>query len=228
MDKTSPQNRTPLRRPVRKISQQQEERKQRIGKMMGWMLIITALSVDLIEILLEWLGIGLVINVTTTPAFALLFWIWFQLLGVKYTANTKRFGVSALTVIIELIPGFDATLILSFMWTFGMAIIVGMVRMEDKGENPTILGGLAEVLTSSSIIDVVPDVVTRRFKKIGEKMEKPMRRFATAKNITSIATKQGRMGENQTSLKTNSTNNNVLNLKKKEPTQIKTPLKKAA
>jgi hypothetical protein len=108
-----------------------QEHRQRIKTWMAICLIVTALAIDLVEALLEWLGIGLVINLTTTPAVTLLFWLWFKMLDVPFIASPKKFFTLFVTSFGELIPALDA--LGGFLWTLGTIIIVIMVRAEDKG-----------------------------------------------------------------------------------------------
>lgn len=107
------------------------EHQHRIKLWVGAALVLTAFSADLLEMLLEWLGVGLVINVVTTPAYAFLFWLWFKMLDVPFIASPKKFFTLAATCLAEIIPALDA--LGGFFWTLGTLIIVVMVRMEDKG-----------------------------------------------------------------------------------------------
>jgi hypothetical protein len=132
-----PQNKTPLRRSVRPIPQQQEEKVERISKMMGFLFIVLAFCVDLFEMILEWLGIGLLglstlISICATMAF----WIWFKKHSVHFTGKPKnllRFGG---TSFLEMIPGLDA--IFGFVWTVGIFALVGST-MEEDGQSGIIV-----------------------------------------------------------------------------------------
>ena len=107
------------------------EKRQRIKLWMGAALVITALTIDLLEMLLEWLGIGLVMTFAFAPAGTFLFWLWFKLLDVPFIASPKKFFTLAATNLAEIIPALDA--LGGFFWTLGTLIIVIMVRLEDKG-----------------------------------------------------------------------------------------------
>lgn len=119
----------------------QEEPRYRISKIMGAMIVITAFSIDAFEMLLEWLGIGILglsslISVCATTGFG----IWFAILGVGFM-SPKKFFTSFATVIAEVIPGLDA--LGGFFWTLGAVAIVIMTRSEDKGG---LLGQAANVI----------------------------------------------------------------------------------
>ena len=115
------------------------------------MLITSAILVDIVEIIMTDTGLDVfafgifsfLISICATVIFA----IWFQMLDISYSSNTKsfakRFWTSIVACIAEIAPGLD-WLQVWFVWTLGMVVVVGMVRMEDKGEEPSILGGLSE------------------------------------------------------------------------------------
>ena len=82
MANTPPQNQTALRRPVRQVAQQQEEKKERIKLWMGGALIIFALCVDLTELVITWLGfvaVGGILSSIVSVVAGFIFWIWFML-----------------------------------------------------------------------------------------------------------------------------------------------------
>lgn len=107
------------------------EKKQRIKIWMGALLVVTALTIDLLEFLLEWLGIGLVLSPIISVGAAFLFWLWFKLLDVSFVGSPKKFATQAVTSLAEVIPGLDA--IGGFIWTIGTLVMVIIVRAEDKG-----------------------------------------------------------------------------------------------
>mgnify|MGYP003475948118 FL=1 len=106
--------------------------------------MVTAFSIDLIEMLFEWLGIGLIINIITTPAVTLIFWIWFKLLSVEFVASPKRFLTLFVTSIGELVPGLDA--LGGFLWTLGTLAIIILVRVED---GDTKLSGVVKLVNTA-------------------------------------------------------------------------------
>lgn len=132
------------------------ESHHRIKLWMGWCLILAAFTIDILEMLFDWALIGWVLNPVMAVAVTFLFWIVFQMLGVSYTANTKRFAVMTIQSLGEMLPGLDTLPILSFLWTFGMILTVVMVRMEDRGEKPSVLGAMSEVQAYSDTISGSP------------------------------------------------------------------------
>lgn len=125
------QTKEPYIQPKVSYQKTQDEKKERIKIWMAACLVIVAFSADAAEFVLEWLGLGLAINIVTTPAYTFLFWLWFKLLDVPFIASPKKFFTFAATCLAETIPALDA--IGGFFWTIGTLIIVIMVRMEDKG-----------------------------------------------------------------------------------------------
>lgn len=107
-------------------------REERISKIVGMAMIIVALCVDLFEMLLEWMGIGIMgFSTLISTCASLGFWIWFKMYGVSFGTSPRKFGTYLSTSVLEVIPGLDA--IGGFIWTVGIAATVYMVRMEDKG-----------------------------------------------------------------------------------------------
>lgn len=111
-----------------------EEKPERIKIWMVIILLTVAFFVDCLEILLEWVGVGLLglsslISVSTGFGF----WVWFKLLGIEFIASPKKFATMLATYVLEIIPGLDATIILSFGWTIGIIALVLITRAEDKG-----------------------------------------------------------------------------------------------
>ncbi len=105
---------------------------ERISKIMGISMVIVAFCVDLFEMLLEWMGIGIMGFSTLISVCASVgFWIWFKMYGVSFGTSPRKFGTYLTTSVLEVIPGLDA--IGGLIWTIGIAATVYMVRMEDKG-----------------------------------------------------------------------------------------------
>jgi len=107
------------------------EKKQRIKIWMAGILVITAFSIDLLEFLLEWLGIGLVLSPIISIGAAFLFWLWFKLLDISFMTSPKKFATQSVTSLLEIIPGLDS--IGGFVWTLGILAMVIIVRAEDRG-----------------------------------------------------------------------------------------------
>jgi len=147
MDENNIQNQTVLRRPVRPIPQYQEEKIERIKIWMGAALIITAISIDLFEMLLEWLGIGIFgLSTLLSVCATIIFWVWFKILGVSFGASPKKFATMMATSILEIIPGLDS--LGGFIWTIGIIALVIITRSEDKGG---LIGKAADFIPSKKI-----------------------------------------------------------------------------
>jgi hypothetical protein len=164
---------------------QDGERRQRIKTWMGAAMIIVALVVDVSELGLEWLGIGVVANVVTTPVFAFIFWLWFLMLGIPFMASPKRFFTFFAECMFELIPGLDA--VGGFFWTAGTILLIIFVRAEDSGG---VIGDIAGATMT---------VVRKRFSSYkGAKavLDQPVKTaLVTTKEIASEAAKR-RAGRN--------------------------------
>lgn len=128
-----PQNKTPLRRPVMQYGVQEEEKKERIGKMMGFLFIVLAFCIDLFEMILEWLGIGILgLSTLISVCATLAFWIWFKTHGVHFSGKPKNMARFGTTAFLEMIPGLDA--IFGFVWTVGIfALVASTMEEDDQG-----------------------------------------------------------------------------------------------
>ncbi|KKP56251.1 MAG: hypothetical protein UR80_C0048G0001 [Parcubacteria group bacterium GW2011_GWB1_35_5] len=245
MDEETPTpNQMPLRRPVRAMPQQQEKRKMRIKIWMGWALIIVALIADIVELLGGYISATIIAIIVGIVA-SFVFWVWFLILGVPYSSNTKKFAVAITMNIAEVIPGLDA-IPFWFFWTLGMIIIVGMVRMEDKGEKPSIFGGFFEGFAVAETLNPIVAPIAaatmaagkaRRFVKrkagvgeanwVKEQEEENKQAIRNPERIKEIMNKYNP----QTKQSEKSRNKNVLDLKKSTTTashKLNQPFKKAA
>jgi hypothetical protein len=128
MNETYAQNQTALRRPVGAIQQESEERKQRISTWMGATLIITALSIDAFQALLNILLIGEFVSPTISVCADVLFVTWFWMLGVSFTKDPRAFMSMAAQAIIGLIPILNTLPEL----TLGIIGVVVFTKMVDK------------------------------------------------------------------------------------------------
>jgi hypothetical protein len=130
MDETSPQNRMPLRRPVMNYDAPPEEKKERIKTWMGTTIVLTALLVNGVVALLNFVVIGdvglgsIILGVANLP-----FILWFWFLDVSFTKNPKNLAVMVIQALIGLIPILNTLPEL----TVGVLIIVLLTRAEDKG-----------------------------------------------------------------------------------------------
>ncbi|MEK7200789.1 MAG: hypothetical protein AAB672_01520, partial [Patescibacteria group bacterium] len=128
MDETYQQNQRPaLRRPVRAIPKQQEQKKERITKVLAACMVITALCFDAFNALLTFLGVGLVVSSVISPVATFGFVIWFWTHGITFTKSPKKFAAMGIQSIIGLIPGLN---ILPEL-TLGVLITVLLTRSED-------------------------------------------------------------------------------------------------
>lgn len=129
MDETYPQQKTTLKRPVRALPQQSEEKKERIKVWMGAILIITALSIDAFEGLLNLVGIGEALSPIISVCADTLFVIWFWILGLGFAKNPKILAAMSIQALVGLIPVINTLPEL----TLGITAIVLMTMAEDKG-----------------------------------------------------------------------------------------------
>ncbi len=139
MDETTQQNQTALRRPVvQYLTQQQEEKKERIKLWMGACMIIVAASIDLFEGLLNLVGIGEIFSTLISVCADTIFMIWFWMLGISLMKNPRALISMAAQAIIGLIPFLNTLPEL----TLGVIGVVVFTRMVDKSNT---LGKLANM-----------------------------------------------------------------------------------
>ena len=126
MDEEYAQNKTALRRPVRRIKIQ-TERPERIKSWMGWAMAILALCVDAAQAILTAVGIGLVVGPIISAVAYFAFWVLFKMLGVSFTGNPKNLlalgGSSILEFLLSFLPAFSA----------GVIAVILITMAEDKG-----------------------------------------------------------------------------------------------
>lgn len=120
MENESPQNQTALRRPVRQVPQEPEQKKVRIKMWMAVAMIAISLLVDLFSL------IPLVGSITSAVSY-FGFWVWFMLLKVSFTKNPKKLAAVGATAIIEIFFSFLPA------FTAGIAATIFMTMAEDKG-----------------------------------------------------------------------------------------------
>lgn len=121
--------RAPLRRPVRPVTEQQEQKKERIKKWMAACMIILALCVDAIQALLTAVAIGVILSPIILVVAWFGFWVWFMILGVSFVSNPKKLLTMGTAGILEGVPLLDALPV----FTAGIATTVFMTMAEDKG-----------------------------------------------------------------------------------------------
>ncbi len=81
-----------------------------IGIEMLILMLMFSFVVDIIELILDFLGVGVVINIGIDVAVGYVFWLWYKILGVKFTKGPLISYISGF--ILDLIPFID-----SFAWT---------------------------------------------------------------------------------------------------------------
>ncbi len=126
-----------------------EEKKERIKLWMGIAMVIVALFVDVIEMFLEWIGIGFIFSPIISICASFVFWIWLKICSVSFLGSPKKLFTQTTTSFLEIIPGLDA--IGGFIWTVGIAIQVGIVRTEDKGGLLGKVGGVADKMAGMKV-----------------------------------------------------------------------------
>jgi hypothetical protein len=137
-----------------------EEKKERIKSWMAVCLIIVAFCIDIIEIVVEWFGGFIGVSSVIAVGSATLFGVWGEMLGIGFV-NPKKLLISLATIIIEIIPGLDATIILSFGWTIGVIALVMITRAEDKGGLLDKVAGMAQGKISPQPNKPAPNFVRR-------------------------------------------------------------------
>lgn len=131
MDETINQqnNRAPLRREVRPIPQEPENKRKRIKMWMAACIVIVAGCVDAAQALLTGVAIGAVLSPVISVVAWFAFWVWFMILGVSYISNPKKIAAMGGAGILEIIPILGALP----AFTAGVATTVFLTMSEDKG-----------------------------------------------------------------------------------------------
>ena len=102
------------------------EGKQRISINFTIVIGIFALTTDLLQILLDAVVIGVVVNRVIDLLMTIIFWILFKMKGVSFT-KTRAFVFFGLAFL-EMFPGVDAFP----LWTLDVVAVCFMVMAEDK------------------------------------------------------------------------------------------------
>lgn len=121
-----------------------EQKEQRIKVWMGLLMIAAALTLDVIETMLDLGVVGWVLSPLLSAGAGFGFWLWFQILGVSYSSSSKRFVVMGFTSLAEVIPALDTIPILSFFWTVGVLATVLITWAEDNSAIIGVVGGIAK------------------------------------------------------------------------------------
>jgi len=125
------------------MDETKNDRNYRITKVTAVLMVSFTLMVDFIEIGLEWLVGGLFITWLIPFGVWPALWTWFQIKGVSFLSSWKKTLTFGGMGLVEIIPGLDATIILSFGWTIGVIATIFFARQEDKGG---IIGKVANVV----------------------------------------------------------------------------------
>jgi hypothetical protein len=140
MEENYNQPKTPLKRPVRTFSQPQPAKKERIKVWMGALIILTALSIDIFQGILNPLAIGAVLGPIISVCADLVFIIWFWILGIGFIKNPKNFAAMGIQALVGLVPILNTVPEL----TLGITAIVFMTIAEDKGGIIGEVAGMAQ------------------------------------------------------------------------------------
>lgn len=151
------------KRPPARLPTVDTETHYRIKLWMAWFLVMTAFLLDVFELIFTYFSFGAGSFILGIAGSAL-FGIWFLTLGVSYTSNTKMFFTSLLMNVGEILPLADAQP-WWFLWTIGMILIINLTRMEDRDEEPTILGAIKRIFAWASITSGVGIVAVGMLKR---------------------------------------------------------------
>ncbi len=206
-----------------KNSLAQQEAEPRIKIWVVWMLVVSALLVDILEMAITWLGAGIIggflsllLSISATVAFGIIF----AMLGVNNSGNTKKLGSEAAgygrklllqmgVVTVENIPGLDLVPILAWAWTIGMVLTIAMVRLEDRGEKATLLGAVGEISSFGSPVALINKNVRTVGRRALESTRASTNRFGKPNNqLAQIQSNKNEVPNEKASPQ------NMLNLKK--------------
>ena len=113
-------------------------KQEKIGPVTIFSLVAIAILVDLIQFLLTLTVLGAVFSWFLTPLVWIVFFIWFQLLGVQYITNKGggKLFTSLSAIVVELVPFINALP----ATTTGVAILIYQhnkeVRKKEKKNAP--------------------------------------------------------------------------------------------
>ncbi len=108
------------------------EKIDRIPKSTATLMLATAIFFDTLQIFLNFILIGIVLNpILVTPLASLTFYLWYKMRRVGLSDSAKRFSTFALGFLFEIIPILNTLPAL----TLSTATMIMIVRAEDKAEN---------------------------------------------------------------------------------------------
>ena len=123
----------------RRLVQTQEEKKERITKIMAFCMICVALSIDGFQAFLTLFVVGAAISPIITACAQIIFACWFLMLGVNFTKGNKKILSLVGSSIVEFIPVIDVLPAITVFVVYNIVI----TRAEDKGG---IIGSVSSVL----------------------------------------------------------------------------------
>lgn len=94
------------------------------------LMLVVAFLIDGIQIIMEWLVVGLAFSWIPTILGTLIFFFWFTLNGISFVGPKKIFTFLG-SFLIDIIPGSDALVVTSFNWVVAVLILVAISRAED-------------------------------------------------------------------------------------------------
>lgn len=108
------------------------EKIDRIPKGTAILMVGVALFFDLLQMFLNFVLIGFILNpILVTPIAFLTFYLWYKMRGVGLSDSAKRFAVYVAGFLLELIPILNTLPGL----TLSTLTMIMIVRAEDKAEN---------------------------------------------------------------------------------------------
>lgn len=99
----------------------------KIGNAMAFFMLAAAGSIDLIQIVLEWIVVGFFINWAIDIGAWVLFFLWFKSRGVSFM-NIKKAGVFTGLAFLEIIPVVDELP----LWVLDILLMIAIVKVENK------------------------------------------------------------------------------------------------
>lgn len=104
--------------------------KYRVSNTNAIFLVSAAITIDIVQALLNLFAIGIFLNRLISPFTWLFFVTWFYFLGVKFTkGGGKNAAKSLISLAVEMVPILD----LLPGWTVSNLLIISTSRLEDKG-----------------------------------------------------------------------------------------------
>lgn len=116
----------------------------RISKGIAGLMIVTALIIDIIELVLALFGIGLIINRVITILAWGGFWFWFKTKNVKLLGNRKRRIATIGGALVGFIPVIGA-LPVELTVAIGRHVVISRIEDAKKAISPTNIKTLSRI-----------------------------------------------------------------------------------